>query len=113
MQLTPTVISAQPLEKAIREYLDRHDHVGLEHFLSTQRAPDLADIVDRLPDSQRDEVFSMLPARLKSAVLAEVGVETKRSLIEDLPRQIKRELVSHLPMDDLMRLLIAVPEQRE
>jgi len=27
MQLTPTVISAQPLEKAFHEYLDRHDHV--------------------------------------------------------------------------------------
>ena len=36
MQLTPTVISAQPLEKAIREYLERHDHLGLEHFLSTK-----------------------------------------------------------------------------
>ena len=91
MQLTPTVISAQPLEKAIRGYLDRHDHAGLEHFLSTQRAPDIADIVDRLADAERDEVFSMLPGRVKAVVLSEVGVETKRSLLEDLPRQQKRE----------------------
>ena len=87
MQLTSSVISAQPLEKAIREYLDRHDHAGLEHFLSTQRAPDLADVVDRLPGAQRDEAFSMLQARLKSAVLAEAGEETKRSLLRDLPRE--------------------------
>ena len=78
MQLTPTVISALPLEKAIRGYLDRHDHVGLEHFLSTLRAPDIADVIDRLPEDKRDEVFSLLPVRVKSAVLAEVGTETKR-----------------------------------
>ena len=113
MQLTPTVISAQPLEKAIREYLKRHDHVGLEHFLSTQRAPDIADVVDRLQDAERAEVFSMLTANVKAAVLSEVGVETKRSLVEDIPREQKRELIGHLPMDDLMRLLIAVPEQRD
>jgi len=53
MQFTPTVISAQPLEKAILEYLDRNDRVGLEHFLSTRRAPDIADIVDRLPEREQ------------------------------------------------------------
>jgi magnesium transporter len=112
MQLTPTVISAQPLEQAIREYLDHHDHIGLQHFLSTQRAPDIADVVDRLPESQRDEVFALLPTPLKAAVLAEVGVETKRSLLEDMPHEQKRELLPHLPMDDVTRLLIAVPEQQ-
>jgi Mg/Co/Ni transporter MgtE len=105
MQLTPTVISAQPLEKAIREYLKRHDHVGLEHFLSTQRAPDIADVVDRLQDDERAEVFSMLRTNVKATVLSEVGVETKRSLLEDVPREQRRELIGHLPMDDLMRLL--------
>jgi hypothetical protein len=39
MQLTPTVISAQPLEKAIRAYLDRHDLASLvPPFLEARRA---------------------------------------------------------------------------
>jgi magnesium transporter len=113
MQLTPTVISAQPLENAVREYFDRNDRVGLEHFVSKLRAPDIADVVDRLPESQRNELFALLPARLKSAVMAEAGQETKRSLLQDLSREQKRELIHHLSMDDVMRLLIAVPEQRD
>ncbi len=113
MPTTPTVISALPLENAVRDYLDRNDHVGLKHFLSTQRAPDIADVVDRLPESHRDQLFALLPPRLKSDVLAEVGVETQRSLLEDLPREQKRELLRHLPMDDVIRLLVAVPEQRD
>lgn len=84
MLTTPTVISAQPLENAIRDYLARNDRIGLEQFLSTLRAPDIADVVDRLPESQRDQVFVLLPPRLKSEVLAEVGVETQRSLLKDL-----------------------------
>jgi magnesium transporter len=113
MKLTPTVISAQPLEKAIQEYLDRQDRIGLEQFLAAQRAPDIADVVDRLPESERDNVFALLPLPLKAAVLAEVGEETKRELLEELPREQKRELIQHLPMDDVIRLLIAVPEQRD
>jgi magnesium transporter len=113
MQLTPTVISALPLENAIREYLDHRDHAGLEHFLATQRAPDIADVVDRLPESERDQLFTLLPLRLKAEVLAEVGVETQRSLLEALPSSDKRDLLSHLSMDDVMRLIVAVPEQRE
>jgi hypothetical protein len=66
MQFTPTVISAQPLEKAILEYLGRNDRVGLEHFLSTRRAPDIADIVDRLPEREQTEVFSLLPPSLQA-----------------------------------------------
>ncbi len=111
MPLTPTVISAQPLEQTILDYLDGRDRGGLELFLSTQRAPDIADVVDRLPESLRDEVFSLLSGRLKSEVLAEVGEETIRSLITNLPPPHKRELISHLPMDDVMRLMVAVPEK--
>ncbi len=113
MPLTPTVISAQPLENAIREYLDHNDRVGLEHFLSTLRAPDIADVVDGLPEPKRKEVFELLPPRLKSAVLAEAGEETKRSLLQYLPRKEKRQLIEHLAMDDLTRLVLAVPQQRD
>lgn len=113
MATTPTVISALPLENAVRDYLDRNDLVGLEQFLSTQRAADVADIIDRLPESERNQLFALLPARPRSDVLAEVGVETQRSLLADLSREQKRELLRYLPMDDVIRLLIAVPEQRE
>jgi Divalent cation transporter len=44
MQLTPTVISAQPMEKAIREYLDRHDHVKIDPALVS--APLITTLVD-------------------------------------------------------------------
>jgi magnesium transporter len=113
MPITPTVISAQPLENAVLDYLHRNDGIGLEQFLSTLRAPDIADVVDRLPDSQRDVVFAALPPRLKSEVLAEVGEETKRSLLKDLPLDVKREVIRHLSMDDVTRLMIAVPDEQE
>ena len=73
LPITPTVISALPLENAVRDYLDRNDLVGLEQFLSTRRAPDIADVVDRFSESQRDQLFALLAPRLKAEVLAEAG----------------------------------------
>jgi magnesium transporter len=113
MQFTPTVISAQPLEKAILEYLDRNDRVGLEHFLSTRRAPDIADIVDRLPEREQTEVFSLLPPSLQATVLAESGQEAKRALLKILDQPQERELLRHLPLDDVTRLIVAVPERQD
>jgi magnesium transporter len=108
-----TVISAQPLENAILDFLDRHDIEGLSHFLSNLYAPDIADIIDRLDAKQRDEVFELLSPEKQAAVLAEVGDEAKRSLLRDLSHERKRELLHHLPMDDVTRLLGALPDERE
>jgi magnesium transporter len=111
--MIPTVISAQPLENAIRAYLKRHDLLGLEHFLSTQHAPDIADVIDRLPLSQRKVVFTHIHSPAKADVLAEVDPETQRYLLKQLPKAQRQELIRHLPMDDVARLLTAVPEEQE
>lgn len=111
--MIPTVISAQPLENAIRAFLKRHDLLGLEHFLSTQHAADIADVIDRLPLSRRKLVFTHIHLPAKAAVLAEVDPETQRYLLKQLPRAQRQELIRHLPMDDVARLLTAVPEEQE
>lgn len=111
--MIPTVISAQPLENAIRAFLKRHDLLGLEHFLSTQHAADIADVIDRLPLSRRKLVFTHIHSPAKAAVLAEVDPETQRYLLKQLPRAQRQELIRHLPMDDVARLLTAVPEEQE
>ena len=61
--MIPTVISARPLENAILDYIERHDLAGLREFLAAQRAPDIADVLDRLPSSERDLAFAQLPPR--------------------------------------------------
>ncbi len=109
----PTVITALPLETAIRQHLKTQDQAGLRSLLSTLRPPDLADVLDRLSASDRDMVFSQLSAQMAAGVLAEADKETKRSLLKSLSPARTTEILLHLPMDDTTRLLVAVPEQNK
>jgi magnesium transporter len=113
MQLTPTVISAQPLENAIRGYLERNDLIGLRSFLAAQKAPDIADVLERLTEEDRALVFAQFAPQLAAGVLAEVGSENKRELILSLSREQLSQVVNHLPMDDVTRLIADVPEFKE
>ena len=113
MQLTPTVISAQPLENALRDYLERNDLIGSKSFLAKQKAPDIADVLERFTEEDRAAVFVQLEPPLAAGVLAEVGNEIKRQFILLLSREQLREVVNHLPMDDITRLIVDVPTVKE
>jgi magnesium transporter len=112
--MLPTVISSLPLESAVRGRLEQHDLPGLRALLATQRAPDIADVLDRLPDEERAVVFGELPSPLAAAVLAEAGSETTRALLERLPPERGAALLDELPMDDVATLLVDdVPDQSD
>jgi len=111
--MQPTVITAKPLEAKIRVLLDRNDQDELRRFLNSLKAPDLADVLDRLSDSERTFAFSMLSPPLAAATLAEVSPESKRLLIGTLSRQELAEVLKYLPLDDVTRLIIDVPSREK
>lgn len=98
--IVSTVISSQPLETAIRAYLERDDRRGLRSFLATHSAPDIADVVDRLPDEESDRVFDMLAPPEAAAVLSEVGVAAANRILNRLTSDKAAILLEHLPADD-------------
>jgi magnesium transporter len=110
----PTVISSIPLESAVWAYIDRNDTDGLRAFLVTQEAPDLADVIDRLPRARAIVVFALLPPRLGAAVLAEMGIETANRILEQLTPDQAADLLEFLPPDDAATVLTDnVPGQSE
>src|SRR4051812_38978734 len=104
-----TVISARPLEYAIKDFLRRNDIAGLDELLSTQLAPDLADVLDRLPARDQEKVFKQLPAALGAETLVETDGETKRTLLNSLSREELSAIGQHLPMDNAARIVDSVP----
>lgn len=111
--MLPTVISAQPLENTIRSFLERNNLIDLKSFLTTQRPPDIADVLDRLPAGQRDLVFAQLDSQMAAGVLAEASSEAKRSLLKPLSHSQVSRILAHLPMDDVTRLVIDAPEKTD
>jgi magnesium transporter len=103
--LAPTVISALPLETAIRELLDRDAREPLREFLAEQPAPDVADVLDRFSTEERVAVFTLLAPRLAAAVLSEVGTETATELLDALTPDDAAALLENLPPDDAAAVL--------
>ncbi|MBK6427417.1 MAG: magnesium transporter [Blastocatellia bacterium] len=99
--IVSTVISSQPLETAIRAYVDRDDRRGLRSFLATHSAPDIADVIDRLPEALGDHVFDMLQPPAAAAVLSEVGVAVANRILNRLTSDRAAILLGHLPADDV------------
>src|SRR5882724_534673 len=108
-----TVISARPLEYAIKDFLRRNDIAGLDELLSTQLAPDLADVLDRLPAPDQQKVFKQLPPHLGAETLVETDGETKRTLLISLSREELSAIGQHLPMDNAARIVESVPTEGE
>lgn len=98
--IVSTVISSRPLETAIRAYLERDDRRGLRNFLATQSAPDIADVIDRLPDAMGDRVFDQLAPPDAASVLSEIGVAAANRILGRLTSSRAATLLEHLPADD-------------
>ena len=109
--MLPTIISARPLENAIKEFLKQKDEPGLREFLATQLAPDIADVIDRLPEPDQIRKFKQLSPELAAATLVETDGETKRDLLKSLDRKQMTAIARLLPMDDLARVLVAAPDE--
>ncbi len=103
--IVSTVISSQPLETAIRAYLERDDRRGLRAFLATHSAPDIADVVDRLPDDESDRVFDMLAPPEAATVLSEVGVAAANRILNRLTSDKAAILLEYLPADDAAEVI--------
>lgn len=112
MQITDQ--SAEQFEDGVRAYLASNDLPALRNLLIGQRAPDIADMLDRLDERQRVEVFQLLPPELAAEVLAETGSDTTRDLITNLPSQQVAQMLDDLPMDEVAELLSEdVPQETE
>jgi len=103
--LVPTVISSLPLERAIEAFLDRNDSSGLRDFLATHEAPDLADVVDRLPDASATAVFNLLTPAAAAVVLTELGIEAANRVLDELTPDQAADLLEFLPPNDAAAII--------
>lgn len=101
-------------EARVRRDLARNDLDGLRAWLAGQRAPDIADVLDRLPEPDQARVFALLSPAEAAEVLDEAGTETTRVLLARLPAATAAGLLDRLPMDEVAELLTQdVPDRQD
>jgi magnesium transporter len=104
----------EELEAQVRHTLDSGKLDILRDLLAAQHPADLADIIERLDDEQRHQVFELLPPEHAAEVLDEVGGEVTRDLLEELPTEKAGDLLELMAVDDAAEILSEdVPELQQ
>lgn len=98
-------VELEHIEAQVHEKLEAGDQDALRVFLAAQHPADIADILERLTDDERRQVFDLLPVEEAAWVLEEMGAHATRELITDMSSQQVSDLLDQLPMDDVVEFL--------
>lgn len=98
-------------ESTIKELLEQRRWSILREAIVDIPAPDLADLLLSLNQSERVLLFSLLPRRLSSEVFAYLTPNDKDDLLKGLTDEETRQLLADLPPDDRTTLLAELPGQ--
>jgi magnesium transporter len=104
----------ESLEQQVRAALASNDLETLRTLLAGHHPADIADVIDRLDDTDQLQVFRLLLPARAAEVLDEASPEATRELIARLPADEAGDLLDRLPMDDVAEILTEdVPERQQ
>jgi magnesium transporter len=101
----------QLLAPEIGEYLERRDFAGLREALSRLEAPEIADLVDELPQDHRALVFRILPRAVATETFEYLEAEAKKSLVDTLAHEQVTTLLNDMSPDDRTAFLEELPAE--
>src|SRR5262245_26082515 len=111
---TGTTTWVETLERRVRNALELNDLEVVRVLLAHRHPADVADVIDRLDDDDKINVFHLLGPAQAAEVLGETSSDATRELLEQLPAAEAGDLLDRLPMDDVAEILSEdVPERQQ
>lgn len=98
------------LQKTTTEALESGDLATLRLVLNSQHPADLADLLRRLVEGERDQVMSLVAEPLAARMLAESDPVTAQQVAAELDEEVLSDLVEDMAPDDAADLLGDLPE---
>jgi magnesium transporter len=84
----------------------------IQRFFALLRPPEIADLLEALPEDCQIRVVRLLGAELSAAVIREVQEPEKDDLLEDLPAKEIAEIVHESRSDDAADILGSLPPEK-
>ena len=95
----------------IEHFLARRDLKGLREALLDRLAPDIADLIEDLPDEDRAAVLIALPRGQAADVFGYLPLEVQEGLIKGLARERLAALLNEMAPDDRTALFEELPSE--
>ena len=103
--------SVGPLVEEIKKYVGHKDFHSLRRLIEGLSAPDIADVLLELNDTERFIVFRILPRELASEVFALLDPKYRDEIILSLSTDETKRLLADLRPDDRTELFDELPGQ--
>ncbi|MBC7810734.1 MAG: magnesium transporter [Burkholderiales bacterium] len=109
-----SMIALEILEQQVHDALEYGEFEGLAETLNSQRPADVADVLERLNEDERVQIFQLLESELAGEVLTEMGSHATREIIENLTSEAVGDLFDMMEADDVAEILSEdVPELKQ
>ncbi|MHC4932627.1 MAG: magnesium transporter, partial [Planctomycetota bacterium] len=96
------------LDRLIREGSDE----DLQRFFLLLRPPELADLLEHVPEEDRVRILRLMNAPLASEVLRDVEEPEREEILEDLSASEIAEIVHESKSDDAADILASLPDEK-
>ena len=114
MSTRPEISFNNDMEAQVHALLINNDTKKLRAYLTKQHPADIADVMDRLNDMQRDTLFALLSTETKAEVLDEMSITATRHVLDRLPPEEIGKLLDRMPMDEAAELISEdVPDRQD
>lgn len=97
----------------VKRLLNSEDYTALQAFITPLHYADLVELLETLPDSDRNAVFKLLSDEQASRVLEEVDSEDFESLFTQLNVEQKSEVLDLMSSDDIADQLYELTEEAQ
>ncbi len=101
----------KPSSLSIKELIDSENKKELKKALNNWHSPQIAELVETLPDEQKAFVFSVLPYELVIKTFKVLELETRKALIRNLANEQAAKILNEVQPDDRTEFLSELPSK--
>ncbi len=91
--------------------LSSGDDVALKARLDELQAGEIADLIESVPEPEREKVWELVPEEAAGEVLADLGEKARASLAEDLPKEQVIAVAEAMDLPDLTQVIDELPAE--
>ncbi|MDJ0890818.1 MAG: magnesium transporter [Gammaproteobacteria bacterium] len=91
--------------------LSSGDDVALKARLDELQAGEIADLIESVPEPEREKVWELVPEEAAGEVLADLGEKARASLAEDLPKEQVIAAAEAMDLPDLTQVIDELPAE--
>ena len=104
----PAVHDTDLLEASLND-LSTGDEIALKSRLDELRAGEIADLIESVPEPEREKVWGLVPEEAAGDVLYELGEKARTALAEDLPAEQVIAAAGTMEPSDLAEVIDELP----